>query len=265
MKGETRMGMTLLVLHGPSLSFRKDFEGLDGVLRLRAASHGLTLKIVQSHHEGVLIDTLQAERRSVDGVVVNPAGLFASYPLRDALGALSMPIYEVHLDAARAKQSVLKDVSTEQFTGKGADPYLQAIDEFIQSQRSSGGGKGKAAAPAKMKTLGRKDSRKPKAAAAPAPAGKTLGRGAKAAAAEGVLSRKLVRQKIADRLAGKLTAAELASWARAQWMEVQRGAPAESGYRDMLEDSLQTLTLSAMPATRLTDEQLVDLMAQLEG
>ena len=57
----------------------------------------------------------------------------------------------------------------------------------------------------------------------------------------------------------------LATWARAQFLEVQRGAPAESGYRDMLEDSLQSLTLSTLPASRLSDEQLVDLMTQLEG
>jgi 3-dehydroquinate dehydratase-2 len=46
---------------------------------------------------------------------------------------------------------------------------------------------------------------------------------------------------------------------------VQRGAPAESGHRELLEDSLQTLTLSAISATRLSDDQLVDLMTQLEG
>jgi len=83
--------------------------------------------------------------------------------------------------------------------------------------------------------------------------------------AAGFISRSLVRQKISDRLSGKLTAAGLATWARAQFLEVQRGAPAESGHRELLEDSLQTLTLSAMPATKLTEEQLVDLMAQLEG
>ncbi|MDC0713938.1 type II 3-dehydroquinate dehydratase [Stigmatella sp. ncwal1] len=258
------MGMTLLVLHGPSLTFLKEFEGLDGVLRLRAASHGLALKIVQSNHEGVLIDTLQAERRGIDGVVVNPAGLFSSYPLRDALETMGVPVFEVHLEGARAKLSVLKEVCTEQFSGKGADPYLQAIDQFIQTKTSAGGGKGKAAAVSKMKTLGRKIPREPKASPS-SPAGKTLGRSAKALSSEGMLSRKLIRQKIAERLAGKLSAAELATWARMQWMEVQRGAPAESGYRDMLEDSLQTLTLSTMPASRLTDEQLVDLMAQLEG
>jgi 3-dehydroquinate dehydratase-2 len=119
----------------------------------------------------------------------------------------------------------------------------------------------------------------------PAPAPKTLGRklelvGAPAhslgenlrAAAAGspevpvvnVLSRALVREKIAERLAGQLSPAGLATWARGQWLEVQRGAPAESGQRELLEDSLQALVLAAMPASRLSDEQLVDMMAQLE-
>ena len=61
------------------------------------------------------------------------------------------------------------------------------------------------------------------------------------------LSRALVRQKIADRLAGQADPAGLATWARSQWLEVQRGAPAESGFRELLDDSLQSLTLSTMP------------------
>jgi 3-dehydroquinate dehydratase-2 len=113
------------------------------------------------------------------------------------------------------------------------------------------------------KTLGRKSQ----AADAPAKAEKekTIGRGSKETPGADLLTRALVRQKIADRLSGKLTPGALATWARAQFLEVQRGAPAESGHRDMLEDSLQTLTLSTVPASRLTDEQLVDLMIQLEG
>ncbi len=97
-------------------------------------------------------------------------------------------------------------------------------------------------------------------------AGKTLGRakGSDAASATSVLSRALVRQKIADRLAGKLTPAGLATWARQQWLDVQRGAPAESGQRETLEDSLQQLTLSALPASKLSEDQLVELMTQLD-
>jgi 3-dehydroquinate dehydratase II len=237
----------------------------------------------------VLIDTLHAERRNVDGVVVNPAGLFGSHALRDALEAVGVPAIEVHLDGARAKQSVLKEVCKGQLSGKGFDSYLQAIDRFAQGEPTASRERGKAAAPGKAKTLGRKmeaqSSAPVKALARTADAGgpvktlgregqadkpakaekeKTLGRGSKGTPAADLLTRALVRQKIADRLSGVLTPGGLASWARTQWLEVQRGAPAESGYRDMLEDSLQTLTLSTLPASRLSDEQLVDMMTQLD-
>lgn len=290
------MGMKLLVLHGPNLNLLGEREGtaggryedLNSALRSRAAGHGLELKIVQSNHEGVLIDTLHAERRNVDGVVVNPAGLFGSHALRDALEAVGVPAIEVHLDGARAKQSVLKGVCAAQLSGKGFDSYLQAIDRFAQGEFTAGRERGKAAAPGKAKMLGRKaeqSSAPVKALARTADAGgpvktlgrkgqaekpakaekeKTLGRGSKGTPAADLLTRALVRQKIADRLSGKLSPGGLASWARTQWLEVQRGAPAESGYRDMLEDSLQTLTLSTLPASRLSDEQLVDMMTQLD-
>jgi 3-dehydroquinate dehydratase II len=292
------MGMKLLVLHGPNLNLlgeRADtaggrFEDLNSALRSRAAGHGIELKIVQSNHEGVLIDTLHAERRNVDGVVVNPAGLFGSHALRDALEAVGVPAIEVHLDGARAKQSVLKEVCAGQLSGKGFDSYLQAIDRFAQGELTAGRERAKAAAPGKAKSIGRKtegqSSAPVKALARTAEAGgqvktlgrkgqadkpakaekeKTLGRGSKGTPAADLLTRALVRQKIADRLSGKLSPGGLASWARTQWLEVQRGAPAESGYRDMLEDSLQTLTLSTLPASRLSDEQLVDMMTQLDA
>jgi 3-dehydroquinate dehydratase-2 len=277
------MGMRLLVLHGPNLNLLgeregtpgKRFEDLNNALRSRAASRGLELKIVQSNHEGVLIDTLHAERRSLAGVVVNPAGLFGSHALKDALEAVGVPAVEVLLEGARAKQSVVKEACAAQFAGKGFDSYLQAIDHFAKGDVASGGERGKAAAPGKAKTIGRKTDAlavapaKALARTADKPAKaekeKTIGRGSKETPAAELLTRSLVRQKIADRLSGNLTPAGLVTWARAQYLEVQRGAPAESGYRDMLEDSLQTLTLSTLPASRLTDEQLVDLMTQLEA
>ena len=295
------MSMRLLVLHGPNLNLLGEregasggrFEDLNSALRARASSHGLELKIVQSNHEGVLIDTLHAERRSIHGVVVNPAGLFGSHSLRDALEVVGVPAVEVQLDAARAKLSVLKEACAAQLTGKGFEGYLQAIDRLARKEFSSSREPAKAPAPApgKAKTLGRKAEvlalvpvkalAREADTAAPAKTlgrkgpgtdkpekaekGKTIGRGSKETPSAGLLSRALVREKIADRLSGKLTPAGLVTWARAQYLEVQRGAPAESGYRDMLEDSLQTLTLSTMPTSRLSDEQLVDLMTQLDG
>jgi 3-dehydroquinate dehydratase II len=278
----------------------KTLDGLNHELQALAERAGMQLRIFQSNHEGALIDRLHAERRWADGILINPGALtHSSYALRDALAAVHKPTLEVHLTDIRRRESwrrksVIKDVCAAQVMGKGFDSYLIALQRFADGdltgrKRKRGTGAaapapapvpaGRAAVPAKAAAPAPAKSEKTIGRAAPAPAvpvlrdgkdgrEKTIGVAAKGKnqlSAAGFLSRSLVRQKIADRLSGKLTAAGLATWARAQFLEVQRGAPAESGHRELLEDSLQSLTLSAMPATKLTEEQLVDLMAQLEG
>ncbi|MFY0525224.1 type II 3-dehydroquinate dehydratase [Archangium gephyra] len=341
------MGKRLLVLHGPNLNLLGEREGrqggrladLDAALTARAAELGLEVKVVQSNHEGVLIDTLHAERSRLDGVVVSPAGLFGSYPLMEALEAVGVPAIEVYLERLGERESVVAEVCAATIEGQGFHSYLEALERFASGDlagelteedeaaededeaseedeeveaeddgvvdaawsgddeeagepegkaktlgrrgkdiprekslavRPSGALARAADAPAKAparsdggrKTLGRKVEA-PAASAAPS---KTLGRkvqGGQGTPAADFLTRALVRQKIADRLAGRLTPAELAAWARSKWSEVQRGGPAENGYRDMLEDSL--LTLSTLPASKLSDSQLVDMMTRLEG
>ncbi|MBF5043656.1 3-dehydroquinate dehydratase [Aggregicoccus sp. 17bor-14] len=120
------------------------------------------------------------------------------------------------------------------------------------------------------KTLGRKPAAK-RSAAPPARtntlAARTLGRAAHLAGedeAAQLVSRASVRQKVAERLAGRLSPAALATWARGHLLDVQRGAAVESGQRELLEDVLQRLTLSTLPPSRLTDEQLIELMTELD-
>ena len=110
------------------------------------------------------------------------------------------------------------------------------------------------------------------AASAPVPApstGKTLGRAAPLPAPGtrrpgAGLTRAEVRSRIADRLAGRLTPAGLATWARGEWVAVQRGAAVEAGQRDQLEEVLQALFLSVQAKGALTEHQLVEWMAALE-
>jgi 3-dehydroquinate dehydratase-2 len=281
------MGKRLLVLHGPNLNLLGEREGrqggrladLDLALAARAKELGLELKVVQSNHEGVLIDTLHAERSGLEGVVVSPAGLFGSYPLMEALEAVGVPAIEVYVGALGERESVVAEACAATIDGQGFHSYLEALERFAKgdltgelSEEDEDEGeeeeeetpRSKSAADGPRKTLGRKVEAAPATSASPS---KTLGRkvkGAEASLAANVLSRALVRQKIADRLAGKLTPSELASWARTKWTEVQTGAAAESGQRELLEDSLQRLTLSAMPASKLSDSELLDMMTRLE-
>jgi 3-dehydroquinate dehydratase-2 len=266
--------MRVLVLHGPNVNLlgqrngdnpEWSLETLNHLIEEEASSLGLEVKVFQSNHEGALIDTLHAERRWAEAVVINPSALaHTSYVLRDAIAAVAKPTIEVHMTDIRRRErwrrrAVLKDVCVARVIGKGVDSYLIALRSLAGSKSST---RKPSRAPAASKGLAKERAR--------SPAGlqqKSIGRSAppaKGANREEFLTRAAVRQKIADRLAGKLTASGLATWARKHWLEVQRGAPAESGQRELLEDCLQSLVLSALPPSKLSEDQLVELMTQLE-
>ncbi|MCE9669461.1 type II 3-dehydroquinate dehydratase [Myxococcus stipitatus] len=305
--------MRLLVLHGPNLQLLGARDGapggrlsdLDAALRARAGELGVELEVLQSNHEGVLLDALSDEREAVDGILINPGAFFGSYALKEALELVGLPAIEVMLRPP-ARESVVAEACVLQVHGAtgGFDPYLQALETFASGVFTPGPSKtlgrkkpteaspaasvnppGKslgrsspksaekaplALVPAKalakvapVKTLGRGDA--PAKPAAEGRPGKTLGRGARASATmSDLLTRALVRQKVSERLAGTLGDEALAAWARSRYEAVQRGAPAEQGQRALLEESLLRLTLSHLPATRLSDEQLVDLMTRLD-
>lgn len=290
------MATNVLVVHGPNLNLLGERPGdergrtldtLNGLIHQRADELGLKVKIYQSNHEGDLLNFLQAERRWAEAIVINPEALtHTSYVLRECLAALDKPTLEVHLTDIRRRESwrrrsVIKDVCAGQVMGKGFDSYLIALeriasDDYSGRRKASRAGVQKKAATRKAeakpeprakeaaaergeKTIGRKGGERP------APP-KSVGRpSTKLEPATEFLSRALVRQRISERLGGKLSPGALASWARGHWERIQRGGAAETGQRELLEEVLQALMLSMIPPSRLNDEQLIELMAQLEG
>ena len=135
--------MKVLVLHGPNLNLlgerKPEIYGstklseLNSRLRAKGRELGLQLRIFQSNHEGALIDKLHAERRWMEGLIINPGALtHYSYALRDAVEAVQVRTYEVHLSNIHAREafrriSVLADVAEGQIMGKGIDSYLEAM------------------------------------------------------------------------------------------------------------------------------------------
>jgi len=255
--------VNVLVLHGPTLAFLGQRKGdpagltlaeVDRRLAERAGALGHTLRTVQTNHEGALVDALWEQRAWAHAVVLNPGPLaLGSHVLREAIAACRMPVVEVLLAppkgrAALERRSLLRDVCAARVGGTGAEAYLKALDQLTSGRSAT---KSLGRAPASSKTLGPSGPGRGGATKTREdPAGsKTLGRreqepAASARAAGGSLTRREVRSRIADRLAGRLSPAGLATWARSEWVGLQRGAPVEVGHREQLEEVLQALFLS---------------------
>jgi len=143
--------MHVLVLHGPNLNLlgerepeiygQMTLDEIDRRIRKRAKKLGIKVRIVQSNHEGWLVDVLHQNRRWLDGLVINPAAFtYSSYALRDAIAAVAKPAIEVHLSDIHNREpwrahSIIEPVCTAQISGLGVDSYLHAL-ERLASQES---------------------------------------------------------------------------------------------------------------------------------
>ena len=139
--------MKILLIHGPNLNMlgRREpqiygsttLAEIDAAVRARAEAAGATLLVLQSNHEGALIDFLQAEGWDANGVIINPGALtHYGLALRDALASLSGRIVEVHLSNVYKREpfrhtSVVAPVATGQIAGLGWQGYLLALEWLL--------------------------------------------------------------------------------------------------------------------------------------
>lgn len=134
----------VLVLHGPNLNLlgarepeiygRLTLAEIDAAIRAWGLSAGWDVDIVQSNHEGVLIDTMHAAREAVRFQVIN-AGAYThtSVALHDAIRAVETPTIEVHLSNIHAREpfrrhSMIAPACVGVICGLGLQSYLAALD-----------------------------------------------------------------------------------------------------------------------------------------
>ena len=143
--------MKFLIINGPNLNLlgkrepgiygEQSYEALCDMIRNHAQRHGSTADFFQSNHEGAIIDAIHAADGVYDAIIINPAAYtHYSYAILDALKAVEVPAYEVHISAIDKREpfravSVTAPACVGQLYGHGFQGYLMAMDWFLEGNK----------------------------------------------------------------------------------------------------------------------------------
>tara|TARA_B110000503_G_C7031256_1_gene364101 strand:- start:131 stop:577 length:447 start_codon:yes stop_codon:yes gene_type:complete len=110
------MPKTIYILNGPNLNLlgkrEPEIYGHDTLADVEAqcaaagAVVGLVIEMMQSNHEGQIVDWIHTARDVAAGIIINPAALtHYSIAVLDALNAFDGPVIEVHISQVHKRES----------------------------------------------------------------------------------------------------------------------------------------------------------------
>ena len=135
--------MKVLVIHGPNLNllgFREPkvygshtLDQINEMLLQEAKDLGVELRLLQSNHEGEIVEAIQQALDWAQVIILNPAAYtHTSVAIRDALASVRLPCIEVHLSNLYKREefrhrSLTAPVCAGIISGFGAYGYLAAL------------------------------------------------------------------------------------------------------------------------------------------
>lgn len=144
---------SILVLHGPNLNLlgqrEPDVYGsvtlmdVNRQLEQKAQEIGVRVRVLQSNHEGALIDAIHSAQGQHQGILIN-AGAYThtSVALRDAISAVQIPTVEVHLSNIYRREafrhhSLIAPVVLGQISGFGSESYTLGMQALVHHLKCS--------------------------------------------------------------------------------------------------------------------------------
>ena len=124
--------INMLGIREPDIYGKTDFRQLCAMIESYAQNQGIDIEILQSNHEGALVDMIQESYGNTDGIVINPgAYTHTSIAILDAAKAVGIPMVEVHISDVSAREDY-REACFETITGRGVRGYLDAIDLIVE-------------------------------------------------------------------------------------------------------------------------------------
>jgi 3-dehydroquinate dehydratase-2 len=139
--------MKILVIHGPNLNMlgkreksiygEKTLSQIDALLKKEARALNVDVVTFQSNHEGALIDFIQEQADSAQGIIINPGALtHYGFSLLDALVDSKLPVIEVHLSNIYCREewrtrSIIAPITEGQISGLGWRGYVTALQVLV--------------------------------------------------------------------------------------------------------------------------------------
>lgn len=137
----------ILVIHGPNLDLlgrreptiygRVSLKEINAALKKTASQRKARLSIVQSNHEGEIVDLIGKATSAYDGLLINPAAYtHTSVAIRDALAASGIPAVEVHLSNIYSREefrhkSLISPVVQGTILGFGPKSYILGLNALL--------------------------------------------------------------------------------------------------------------------------------------
>jgi 3-dehydroquinate dehydratase-2 len=147
--------MKILVLHGPNLNLfgRREphiygtttLAEINDKLQAIARELKLELAVLQSNHEGALLDFLHQHMHEAAGAIINPGGLTQySVSLHDCIKSMPFPVIEVHMSNRHAREpwrghsifSAAVKGTVEGFGWRSYTTALRLLAEILQEKKS---------------------------------------------------------------------------------------------------------------------------------